>query len=141
VLLVCILVLLYCCDRYKKKMRKNSIHKRIGGPTADMDNIYNDIDDNPESWGAQNEGALREFTGAKPSEFIDHTLKTNMTQAQMYHSTQYLTAQSESGYATPTPTPPPDYDTAENLDLERRMAENLNQARLQSALEMASSKH
>lgn len=34
-----------------------------------------------------------------------------MTQAQMYHSTQYLTAQSESGYATPTPTPPPDYDT------------------------------
>ena len=23
-----------------------------------MDNIYNDIDDNPESWGAQNEGKL-----------------------------------------------------------------------------------
>ena len=33
------------------------------------------------------------------------------------------------------------YFVAENLDLERRMAENLNQQRLQSALEMASSKH
>ena len=27
-----------------------------------MDNIYNDIDDNPESWGAQNEGKLAAYT-------------------------------------------------------------------------------
>ena len=42
----------------RKARERDELHKRIGCPTADMDNIYNDIDDTPESWGAQNEGII-----------------------------------------------------------------------------------
>ena len=60
-------------------------------------------------------GALQEFSGAKPSEYIDqdfNTLKVG-TQIRGQQSDFLPPPPPESGYSTPIPTPPPDYETGE----------------------------
>ncbi|KAF6036676.1 hypothetical protein EB796_005021 [Bugula neritina] len=154
-ILIFLLIVLYCCESYRNHRKFAKLLRMLGAPQAQDDN-FDDFEDygKSDAWREEtdaNFNGLGEYTGVKPNEFLTLDKKAMESSGQIMYDTQMSTMTTGRGNSCSTisrsrmsshpPTSPIhtnygysealDYETDENLELERRMAETLNKENLE----------
>ncbi|XP_067947753.1 uncharacterized protein [Watersipora subatra] len=146
-ILIVLLVVLYCCESYRHHKKFGKLLRMLGAPQAQNDG-FDDFEDyaTNDAWKDEtdtNYDAVGEYTGVKPDEFLTLDKKAMESSGQIMYDSNALTMTMGRGNSCSTlsrdckgrsfpsgqaPTNIPrhtgsvDYNTEENLELERRMA-------------------
>ncbi|XP_067947755.1 uncharacterized protein [Watersipora subatra] len=143
-ILLVLLIVLYCCERYRHHMKFGKLLRMLGAPQEQND-AFDEMDyGRMEAWKEEtaNLDALGEYTGVKPDEFLTLDKRTMERQGQIMYDTPVGTMGKGNSCSTldridkkrPKAVAikllnehqgPTDYETEENLELERRMAATL----------------